>query len=166
MIELGWLDRAEPIFKALAEHASDADAMVPAPRELRQRFAITQKEFGIRGLDTAAVVEMVQNPKVTPLEVMVALESVPTLANGGHIDDSFQVLERALQTDVVIPYDWLKLDRRLQRLRKDGRLGPVVNRARQQFEQLLKDLDEAKRRGELPPYLEAPISQVKSQVGS
>jgi TolB-like protein len=166
MIELGWLDRAEPIFKALAEHASEADARVPAPRELRQRFEITQKEFGIRGLDAAAVVAMVKNPQATPLEVMVALESVPTLANGGHIDDSFQVLERALQMNVIIAYDWLKLDRRLERLRKDGRLGPVVNRAREQFEQLLKDLDEAKRRGELPEYLEEPISQVKSQVGS
>jgi TolB-like protein len=166
MIELGWLDRAEPIFKALAENASEADAMVPAPRELRQRFEATQKEFGIRGLDAVAVVEMVQNPKVTPLEMTVALEAVPTLASGGNIDYSFQVLERALQTDVVIPYDWLKLDRRLERLRKDGRLGPVINRSREQFEQLLKNLDEAKRRGELPEYLEEPILQVKSQIGS
>ncbi len=165
MIELGWLDRAEPIFKALDEHASEPGAMTPMSPEMRQRFAITQREFGIRGLDVARVVEMVNNPKATPLEVMVALEAVPTLANSGQIEDSFQVLQRAVQTNVVIPYDWLKLDRRLDRLRKDGRLGPIINRSRDQFDQLIRSLDEAKSRGEVPEYLLQPIADVRSQVG-
>ena len=165
MIELGWLDRAEPIFKTLAERASEPGAMLPTSPEIRERYAITQREFGIRGLDVKRVVDMVNNPKATPLEVIVALEAVPALASSGNIDDSFQVLQRAVQVDVVIPYDWLRLDHRLDRLRKDGRLGPVLNRSRDQFEQLLQSLEEAKSRGELPEYLQQPISDVKSQVG-
>src|SRR5262245_5404441 len=88
MIELGWLERAEPIFKTLQEHAAEPGAMIPGSKEMRQRFAITQRQFGIKGLDVPTVLETVKNPKATPLEIMIAVESIPSLANGGYVDEA------------------------------------------------------------------------------
>ena len=102
---------------------------------------------------------------MTNLEITVAVESVPTLARNGYVDEAFQILDRALATGAILPYDWLTADRRLDKLRKDGRLVPIVARSRAQFETMLKVLEDARTRGELPEYLQQPLSELRGQLG-
>ena len=150
MIELGWLDKAAPLVEAV-ENDVAAQRLTPlASNTIRQKFAIAQKQFGSAGLEINRILGVVNNPKVTNLEITVAVESVPTLARNGYVDEAFQILDRALATGAILPYDWLTADRRLDKLRKDGRLVPIVARSRAQFETMLKVLEDARGRGECP----------------
>jgi hypothetical protein len=165
MIELGWLDKAAPLVEAV-ENDVAAQRLTPlASNTIRQKFAIAQKQFGSAGLEINRILGVVNNPKVTNLEITVAVESVPTLARNGYVDEAFQILDRALATGAILPYDWLTADRRLDKLRKDGRLVPIVARSRAQFEAMLKVLEDARARGELPEYLQQPLSELRGQLG-
>jgi tetratricopeptide (TPR) repeat protein len=165
MIELGWLDKAAPLVEAVENDVAAQRLMPLASNTIRQKFAIAQKQFGSAGLEINRILGVVNNPKVTGLEITVAVESVPTLARNGYVDEAFQILNRALATGAILPYDWLISDRRLDKLRKDGRLVPIVARARLQFETMLKVLDDARTRGELPEYLQQPLSELRGQLG-
>jgi tetratricopeptide (TPR) repeat protein len=165
MIELGWLDKAAPLVEAVENDVAAQRLMPLASNTIRQKFAIAQKQFGSAGLEINRILGVVNNPKVTSLEITVAVESVPTLARNGYVDEAFQILDRALATGAILPYDWLTSDRRLDKLRKDGRLVPIVARSRVQFETMLKVLEDARSRGELPEYLQQPLSELRGQLG-
>jgi TolB-like protein len=164
MIELGWLERAEPFIKDIEKDVAQQRLMPLASNTIRQKLAVAQKEYGSAGLEVPRILAIVKNPNVSPLEISVAVESVPTLANTSYIDEAFEILARAVETGAILPYDTMQLDHRLEKMRKDGRFGIVINKSRAQFTELMKVLDDAKSRGELPPYLESAISDVKSQL--
>ena len=126
MIELGWLDRADPSFKEIDKVLANQPPMPYSLGEIRR---------------------------------------VPTLAKNGYVDDSFAILNRAVDAGTAIPFDWLKQDRRLDSLRKDQkRYYRVHEYARTKFEEMLKVLEEAKGRGEMPAYLEQSLSEVQGRV--
>ncbi len=125
MIELGWLDRADPSFKDIDKELAKQPPMPYALGEIRR---------------------------------------VPTLAKNGYIDDSYAILNRAVEGGAPIPYDWLVQDRRLDRLRRDDRYFRVHEYAKDRYESMLKTLDEASSRGELPAYLDQPIADLRSQI--
>ncbi len=166
MIELGWLDRAQPVIDRIKKDVAE-NRIVSLPSDpMAQKFNVAQKEFAGRGINVKGLMEVIDNPAVTPLQLSVAVESIPALVQGGDIDEAFKVLTRAQQIGMAIPYDWLRTDRRLDKLRKESRFGPINNRSRDQFEEMIKILDEAKSRGELPQYLQQAIADVRTQVGN
>jgi len=164
MIELGWLQRAEHLVKEIEKDVSEQRITPLASNTIRQKYAIALKEFGSAGIEITRIMKVVDNPKVTPLEMTVAVESVPALANGGYIEDALHILERAAAMGSVLPYDWLRTDRRLEKLRRVSRFSFILERSRAQFEQMMKVLDEAGARGELPNYLELSISDLRSSL--
>ena len=94
----------------------------------------------------------------------MAVESVPTLVGKGYVEDALKILSRATAIGVVLPYDWLRLDKRLERLRKEHDFFPILERSRLQFESMMQMLEQARARGELPHYLEEPLSDLRSQL--
>jgi TolB-like protein len=165
MIELGWLEKAGPYAKDIDKDVAQQRLMPLASNMMRQKLTIARNEFGAEGMEISRILSIVRNPGVSPMEIAVAVESVPMLAKTSYIDEAFEILGRAIQTGVILPYDWLQLDHRLEKLRKDARFGPVINKSREQFDDLMRTLDDAKARGELPSYLEPTITDLRSQLG-
>ncbi|HET9529133.1 MAG TPA: hypothetical protein VFQ92_02185, partial [Blastocatellia bacterium] len=62
---------------------------------------------------------------------------------------------------VVGTYDWLVLCPELEPVRKDARFQTLVTRSRSELEEMISTLDAARRRNELPSYLEAPLARVR-----
>jgi len=63
-----------------------------------------------------------------------------------------------------LPYDFLEITADLEPLRQDPRASKIVAQSKAQFEQLVSILEEARTRGELPPYLEKPLSDLLAQL--
>ena len=89
-----------------------------------------------------------------------ATTAVPPLIRMGRSDDAMRILEKAFEMGVPPPYDWLLLDRDIQSLRSDPRLGKVLAASRSRASNVARILKEARARGELPKYLEAPLDDL------
>jgi tetratricopeptide (TPR) repeat protein len=80
-------------------------------------------------------------------------------------DNAVGVLTRLDAAGFAPPYDWLMLDPRLESLRKDPRLQTVINRSRSEFQNLIDELNEARKRGEFPRYFEKPLAALRVRFG-
>ena len=65
---------------------------------------------------------------------------------------------------MLMPYDWLMLDIRLDTLRKDKRFGKILSESRAHFLEMLRFIDDARDRHELPPYLEQPLKDLRTKL--
>jgi hypothetical protein len=164
MIELGWLDRAQPIIKDLQNNVAPERLAPLESTGVRQKFAIAQKQFGSDGYSIYRIMDVVKKPDVSKLEMDVAVELVPTLVRGNYLEESLQILNRALEVGVILPFDWLQLDKRLDRLHPDIQFSRILDRARVRYEEMLKMLDEAHSRAELPAYLVQALADIRTQV--
>jgi hypothetical protein len=57
------------------------------------------------------------------------------------------------------------LDPYLEPLRADARFQKILSRSRARFDEVLKLLEQAQGRGELPPYLEAALVDLVEKLG-
>ncbi len=85
------------------------------------------------------------------------------LIQHGRARDVVEILERRTR-EGSIPYDYLRLAPWLESLRSEPRFQSILTRARGQFEDMLAVLDEARARGELPPYMEKPLAGLRQQM--
>jgi len=90
---------------------------------------------------------------------------VPFLARHGRADDATRLMQTCIERGATLDYDWLVLDARLASLRADPRFAAILARSRAEFVILLKDLDAAKLRGELPAYLHQPLAELRQKLG-
>ena len=164
MIELGWLQKVEPLIRNIQKDVGEQRLRSLSQSTIRERLAIANNEKGSIGVELSRILAIANNPKATPAEIRIALESVPTLAFNHYEEDAFLILEKASALDLILPYDWLRTDHRLDRMRKDRRWFTIADKARIQFEAMLNVIKEAKSRGELPAYLDQPLSDVQSQL--
>ncbi len=87
------------------------------------------------------------------------------LARQGDVDAAFAALTHPGAYGRIPPYDWLMLCPDLRSLRSDPRFTSVTTQARAQFEAMLAALEEARSRGEFPPYLEQPLAALLADLG-
>jgi eukaryotic-like serine/threonine-protein kinase len=85
------------------------------------------------------------------------------LIQHGRARDVVEILDRRTR-EGSIPYDYLRLAPWLESLRSEPRFQSILTRARGQFEDMLAVLDEARARGELPPYMEKPLADLRQQM--
>lgn len=101
-----------------------------------------------------------------PAEALELIEnSVLNIEPGMNYDAAFRLIQRAIQGGLTLPYDMLRLNPRLEVLRKDPRFQPILVQSREQFDQMMLVLDEARSRGELPGYLEKPLTDLRVRLG-
>jgi tetratricopeptide (TPR) repeat protein len=93
------------------------------------------------------------------------VQVAPFLARHGRVDDALRLMQECVARGAPPAYDWLVLDARLAPLRKDARFAAILARSRAKFVVLLKDLDAAKSRGELPAYLHQPLAELRQKLG-
>ncbi|MGH6803830.1 MAG: protein kinase domain-containing protein [Methyloceanibacter sp.] len=136
-------------------------------------FACAQQALALEQGDTKAaeaalgqILKAVNDPRTSSLDLgWISQAAVPFLARHGKTDTAFQILNRTLDAGFVPYYDSLMLDPRLAPLRADARFHKIQARARAQFDEVLKTLEQARDRGELPPYLEAALAGLVKKLG-
>jgi TolB-like protein len=74
------------------------------------------------------------------------------------------VLKFRSQSDMLPPYEHLLLDPRFDALRSDAEFLSILEQARERFLQIVSILEEARARGELPPYLEQPLADLLARL--
>ena len=86
----------------------------------------------------------------------------PLLARFGHEDLAIHVLERG---EAIMPsiYDWLDDFPDLRRIKEDFRCARLRDRLRPKSVEAVKVYEDARRRGELPKYLEGTLDEIIKQ---
>jgi len=78
------------------------------------------------------------------------------------VDSTLETLSMRASKNIFEPYDWLILNQEIEPIRKDKRFAGLVERSKTEFEDMLKVLEEARARNEMPSYLESTLQQVRS----
>jgi tetratricopeptide (TPR) repeat protein len=78
------------------------------------------------------------------------------------VDSTLETLSLRASKNIFEPYDWLLLNQEIEPIRKDKRFASLVERSKTEFEDMLKVLEEARARNEMPSYLESTLAQVRS----
>jgi serine/threonine protein kinase len=89
-----------------------------------------------------------------------ALFLVPFLVRNGMLESALQILQRDEKVGYFPLYDTLVLHPGLEPLRQDPRFKPVLRKFRQDFEEIMRVLAQARSRGELPRHLETPFADL------
>ncbi len=84
----------------------------------------------------------------------------PALALLGRTDESIRILLRSVEVRVPPPYDFILYEPGFQPLRSDPRFAKVLTASRDGAAMVARILGEARARGELPKYLEAPLDDL------
>jgi tetratricopeptide (TPR) repeat protein len=88
----------------------------------------------------------------------------PYLIQHGQASIVVPLLTRLAELGDMPYYTWLAFNPSLDSVRGQTEFQAVVIRARPQFEELLKILDELQKSGELPRYLEKPLSDLSKRA--
>lgn len=83
-------------------------------------------------------------------------------AQNDSVDATLQTLSARASKNIFEPYDWLLLNPEIEPVRKDKRFASLVERSKREFEDMLKVLEEARARNEMPSYLESTLKQVRN----
>jgi hypothetical protein len=86
--------------------------------------------------------------------------AAPAMVHVGRTDDAIRILEKSVEVGVPPAYDWMFADPDIQILRADPRFAKVLAASRDGAAMVARILGEARKRGELPKYLEAPLDEL------
>jgi tetratricopeptide (TPR) repeat protein len=95
----------------------------------------------------------------------VALYLLPPAISTGQVDLAFRIINRLEERKIQLPYDLITLSPVFDPIRNDERFAVILTKARSRFETYLELLDDARARGELPPYLEQPLDELRIRLG-
>lgn len=76
--------------------------------------------------------------------------------------ETLRTLSIRAEKGILEPYDWLLLSSEMEAVRKDPGFQEIVAKSRNQFEEMISTLNEAKARKELPAYLEEQLTQMNA----
>lgn len=156
LIRLGRLEEAEQIL---------ARSDRPISPEIRFWLAaIRGQAAGARALTRPLLAKWL-GPKTRAIDIGNAvLFNTPYLVRVGLKDKAIRLLQKSLDMGSPPPLDWLLMDPDLQQLRDDPRFTRILKATRDGAAMVVRQLDQAKARGELPEYLLAPLEELRQQV--
>jgi tetratricopeptide (TPR) repeat protein len=162
LLELGRTEEADRISDrayALAE-----DRMI-LPEVLPAYLALLQPDVAPpSALENA--LNLLDDPNTHPSRARwVAYILLPPATRTGRVELAFRLIDRLEERQVPLSYDLLMKSSVLDPLRDDERFQIILAKARSRFETYLEILDAARARGELPPYLEQPLEDLRTELG-
>ena len=88
----------------------------------------------------------------------------PMLAAHGEHEAAIQLLTRATELGVSLPYDWLRLHSAFEGLSEDPRFQEIVDASKRAFDDFLDALEQARGRDELPEMLEPALEELRTRL--
>ncbi len=86
------------------------------------------------------------------------------LARHGYRREAIELLHHRHRIEINDTYDYLLFNEELESLRDDDRVREVVSAAKERFDGMIAILEEARSRGDLPKYLEQPLSDLLARL--
>jgi serine/threonine protein kinase len=109
-----------------------------------------------------AVVQMRGEAPPFPRWELVTGNFLPIQAKNDSVDATLETLSIRASKGIVEPYDWLLLNPEMNLVRKDPRFREIALRSKSEFDDMIRVLEEARTRKELPEYLEKALPKLQS----
>lgn len=92
------------------------------------------------------------------------LFNAPCLVRVGLRDEACRLLQKSLDMGAPPPLDWLLMDSDMQKLRSHPRFPGILRATREATAAVMRQLDQAKARGELPEYLCVQLEDLRRKI--
>ncbi len=92
------------------------------------------------------------------------LFNAPCLVRVGLRDEACRLLQKSLDMGAPPPLDWLLVDPDMQKLRSHRRFPGILRATREATTAVVRQLDRAKARGELPEYLCVQLEDLRRKI--
>jgi hypothetical protein len=113
----------------------------------------------------AEALKIVESPEISYFDLNnYTFDFPPILVRQGKKGPALRILEKGVDAQAVA-YDYLRLNPDLQKLKGEPRFEKLLDRAKTQFKDILKIIDQARTRGEFPRYLEKPLAELIDKLG-
>jgi eukaryotic-like serine/threonine-protein kinase len=89
---------------------------------------------------------------------------IPFLIHEHKIEDAIYGLNKELEFDQTVPYELFLQNPYYKTLRNEPRLQEHIKRSKAKLAETISLLDKAQKNGELPQYLEKPLSELRVQI--
>jgi serine/threonine protein kinase len=158
------INDAEAVLRRLEAMPAERQPVVWMP-VMRAVVQFGRRDFQAASATLAAIRKSVTSPNMTgSLISEIASNLAPALIRVKRLDDVFALLQLGIDRGAVPDYEWLMLNPQLAPLREDARFGAIAAKARQHYGEIIDVLNEAKSRGELPAYLQAPLADLTARL--
>lgn len=164
LLDLGRMNEAVGLAKRLEKEAREN--RFPGFALMLMQYKVAAKSGNAKAAEAilGGILKTLDNPQTSRFHLeFVNSELVPYLAQQGKTVLAFQIMTRSLMS-YVLPYDFLMLNPQLASLRADARFKPIEARSRTQFDEMLKVMEESRSRGEMLPYLAAPLAELLKKL--
>jgi tetratricopeptide (TPR) repeat protein len=143
----------------------EAADLLPKPKSQDWVYLLPQCALALQRKDSTEadrllkeILNRIHDPKARSINVStVAVDLLSFLVRHGRMEAALDILKRDLEAGYYPLYDMLVLDPRLEPLRRDAHFQPILEKYRENCVAIMKVLAQARSRGELPRFLDAPF---------
>ena len=158
LIKLGRLDEAERELRRSEAEATKTHTPGEVWRQIRFALAVAQRDTATSETLARQILASALDAKADAnLVANAAGFAAPALAHMGRTDDAIRILERSVEVGSPPAYDWLLVEPDFQSLRGEPRFAKVLAASRDGAAMVARILGQARARGEMPKYFEAPL---------
>ena len=168
LAELGQVTEASRLLNQPKQQSAVADGQMPLQYFLEVQYAVAAQSGDAKKADSSLnqLMKIAKDPKTTTAALLdLVTDVLPLMVRHGKKDEALTILVRCAKGGLPPPYDMLMLNPNLAPLRDDPRFKEVSGQSKLQFDEMIQILNDAKAKGELPPYLEAPMADLLKQLG-
>ena len=165
LVELGRVSEAAALLRKITESARQGEWFETTLLTVQHGILRTTGDDARADAAVRKILEFARRPQTGMWTVLAfQLEVVPVLARSRKIDAAIQLLTVGAARDILPPLDWFVLNPHLAPLHADPRAARLVQLAAERFEETHMLFEQARARGEMPPYLEQPYQRLLTDV--
>ncbi|HXV63769.1 MAG TPA: hypothetical protein VEK15_23920, partial [Vicinamibacteria bacterium] len=163
--KLGRLEEATEVLNRLQPMVAEGRVNAGWFQGLSDENVLLRSEPGEAKEELHRLLALASGELPVPYWQMFAHASIDKLGGRGRIAEAKELLLRLDQAGIVEEYDGLALSPDKGWVREEPSLEPIVQKSKEKFEATMAILMDARAKGELPAYLEAPLDELRSRLG-